>query len=66
MNNLLTSKEAAKYLGYSEGSLRTSRVKGKGLSGLDTPKFIKIGSSIRYKKEDLDAWVSGACNAMGD
>ena len=55
---LLTSTEAAKYLGYSEYSLRKSRCDGNTLCGHPTPDFIRIGTkTIRYKQESLDAWI---------
>lgn len=48
----MTTKEAAEYLGFSEISLRRWRMKGTG------PKFLKLGlRRVRYRKEDLDAWV---------
>lgn len=59
MGSLLTSKEAAAYLGYSEYTLRSSRSVGM-LSGVPTPSYLKIGVSVRYKKEDLDSWIKGA------
>lgn len=60
MTNLLKSSEAAKYLGYAEQTLRMSR-STNNLGGVPTPKFIKLGGkSVRYKKEDLDQWISEA------
>lgn len=57
---LLTSSEAAQYLGYSEYSLRKSRCDGNTLCGHPTPDFVRIGTkTIRYKKEDLDQWIEG-------
>ena len=56
---LMTTEEAAKYLGYSEYSLRKSRSKGQGtLGGKPAPPFVRIGpKTIRYKQEDLDEWI---------
>jgi len=45
---------AAEYLGYSRYSLEQFRAHGKG------PKFYKLGSTVRYTIEDLDAWVGEA------
>jgi len=60
MTHLLTSVEAAKYLSYSEQTLRMSRSTGK-LSGVKAPKFIKLGvKSVRYTQEDLDNWIAEA------
>lgn len=58
MKGLLTTTQAAEYLGYSEYTLRKSRSTGV-LCGHKTPSFIKLGTkSIRYKQSDLDDWVS--------
>lgn len=62
MSALLSSEQAAEYLGYAEYTLRSSRSTGK-LSGLDTPKFIKLGSRVRYKKDDLDSWIKDASSS---
>ena len=54
---LLTTSQAARYLGYSDGSLKVSRLSGQ-LSGVDAPKHLSIGTrTIRYKKSDLDNWI---------
>lgn len=50
--------EAATYLGYSSHSLKFSRISGV-LGGKSAPSFHKLGSAVRYKKSDLDAWVTG-------
>ena len=52
-NKLLTTKEASQYLGLSEKTLATHRVKGSG------PVFVKRGR-IFYLKPDLDAWLQEA------
>ena len=58
MKALLTTKEAAEYIGYGEQALNTSRMKGKMLGGIEPPKHVKIGNkTVRYKPSDLDAWV---------
>lgn len=48
----LTVREAADYLGISEASLNGWRTRGDG------PKFAKIGRMVRYRAEDLDAYVT--------
>lgn len=59
MKALLTTKEAAEYIGYSEHAMNTSRGKGKTLGGFNPPKHVKIGSrTVRYKLTDLDAWIA--------
>lgn len=44
---LLTTKQAAKFLGMSPASMNTWRTRGGG------PVFIKIGQLVRYKLNDL-------------
>jgi predicted DNA-binding transcriptional regulator AlpA len=49
---LLTPKEAGKILGYSESFLAQRRAAGTG------PAYVKVSSrAVRYRREDLDAWV---------
>jgi len=52
----MTEKEASAYLAelgvhYSVSSLQNQRVKGGGIP------FLKFGTRVRYRKEDVDAWV---------
>jgi hypothetical protein len=54
---LLSSKEAAKYPGVSEGMLRISRHTGELFKGVPGPKFLKLGVAIRYPQENLDEWI---------
>lgn len=50
--NLLTSRQAAEWLGIKDNWLRQMRVKGVG------PRFTRLGTrSIRYRTEDLNAYV---------
>lgn len=48
---LMTPKEAGKYLKTSIVTLAVWRHKEKG------PKFIRTGRHIKYAKEDLDAYL---------
>jgi excisionase family DNA binding protein len=50
---LLTQREAASVLRLSERTLERMRVSGI------TPKFVKVGRSIRYRQSDLDQWIAG-------
>lgn len=51
-NNLLTTKEAAKYLGVSKAFLERDRWAGARIP------FIKVGSrAVRYRQSDLDAFL---------
>lgn len=52
---LITSKQAAEALGYSEYTLRLSRTTGT-LAGVQAPAFVKLGRSVRYKQSDLNNW----------
>lgn len=52
MEELITSRQAAKMLCLSEMTLRKWRWEGKG------PQFIKVGRKVAYRSEDLTRWVS--------
>lgn len=47
----LDTKGAAAYLDCSPSFLNQGRVRGDG------PPFRKLGHSVRYKRDDLDAWM---------
>ncbi|QEY51416.1 helix-turn-helix domain-containing protein [Legionella longbeachae] len=49
--------EAANYICMSKSFLSQDRVNGALKNRTPGPKFIKIGRSIRYLKEDLDIWL---------
>ncbi|HAT6826462.1 TPA: DNA-binding protein [Legionella pneumophila] len=49
--------EAANYISMSKSFLSQDRVNGTLKNRTPGPKFIKIGRSIRYLKEDLDTWL---------
>lgn len=52
MGELFKTEEAGEYLGgVPAGTLRAWRHLGKG------PKSFAIGRNVRYRKEDLDAWL---------
>jgi predicted DNA-binding transcriptional regulator AlpA len=53
MDKLLTPREAGEYLNVTEKTLANARWSGIGV----TPKFCKIGRSIRYKQSELDAYI---------
>lgn len=53
--HLLTTKEAAKYLGISQAFLERDRWAGARIP------FVRVGSrTIRYRKEDLDLYLERA------
>ena len=47
----MNEQQVAEYLSMSVGSVRKWRRLGGG------PKFIKIGRSVRYRREDVEAWL---------
>jgi excisionase family DNA binding protein len=48
---LLNTEQVSSYIGLAKQTITELRVKGGG------PKFCKIGRAVRYKREDLDAWI---------
>ena len=50
---LLTENEAAEALRISARTLQSWRVSGGG------PRFLKIGSAVRYDRTELDKWLDG-------
>lgn len=62
MSKLLTTEQAAEYLGYSAATLNQSRSKSSGvIGGRPAPKHYKIGVKlVRYKEEDLKKWLECA------
>ena len=55
---LLTSVEAAKWLGISLSGLKSLRYKKEG------PDYIRLSErNIRYRKQDLNKWIKGKINA---
>lgn len=49
--DLLSTKEASKYLKIDSNTLWTWRDQRKG------PRFIRVGRLIKYSREDLDAYL---------
>jgi predicted DNA-binding transcriptional regulator AlpA len=58
MVDLLKENEVALKLSISLASLRRWRTEGRG------PRFLKLGSSVRYRAIDIEAWLS-SCPAGG-
>lgn len=48
---VLNEKQVANYLTVSIGTVRRWRLLRTG------PRFLKIGSAVRYKRADLEAWI---------
>lgn len=52
MDTVLTEEEVAKRLHISVASIRRWRLERRG------PQFIKVGSLVRYRPENLESWLS--------
>lgn len=53
-----SEKEASTYIGMSRSFLRKGRMNGELESSIPPPPHIRMGSrTIRYLREDLDAWL---------
>lgn len=52
-----TEKEASYYIAMSRSFLRQDRANGYRKNRTPGPRYVKIGRSIRYLKEDLDRWL---------
>ena len=52
MSNLRMETEVAKRLNVSLAPVRRWRLERRG------PAFVKVGALVRYRPQDLDAWLS--------
>ena len=52
MQSFLNEQEVSKRLNVSVATLRRWRLEKRG------PIFVKVGSLVRYRPEDLDSWVA--------
>lgn len=52
VNAYLDTREAAAYLSLSTQFLEIGRSRGYG------PRYIKMTKAVRYRRADLDAWMS--------
>ena len=52
MKPLLEEEAAAPLIGWSVSTLQKKRVAGDG------PPYVKLGRSVRYRPEDLEAYVA--------
>ncbi|MFO7877084.1 MAG: helix-turn-helix domain-containing protein [Desulfovermiculus sp.] len=50
-SHFLDTKQAAQYLNLKKNTLEIWRLRGGG------PDFVKFGRAVRYRKQDLDAYV---------
>jgi excisionase family DNA binding protein len=53
----LTTKQAAQALGIKPGTLEIWRVRGDG------PAFMKIGRAVRYRRDDIEAFMTAGRRA---
>lgn len=53
IENLLNEHDVARITALSVASVRRWRLLGIG------PKYIKIGAAVRYRYEDIVAWLQG-------
>ena len=58
MQNLLNEREASELLSISLATLRRRRTEGR------PPRFVKIGSSVRYRMEDVEAFIQSALSPV--
>lgn len=60
-NKYLRTPDAAHHLGMSPGTLEVFRAQDKDaghqFGGVVGPKFLLLGTAVRYLREDLDAWA---------
>jgi predicted DNA-binding transcriptional regulator AlpA len=57
---LLTEHDVARITGLSVASIRRFRLFRQG------PKFLKLNSAVRYRPEDLKAWLESRPSGGGD
>ena len=50
--DVMNTKEAAGYVRLGKPTLERFRISGDGLV------YVKLGSAVRYRKADLDAWLA--------
>ena len=55
---VLTEKEAAKYIRMSRSFLSQDRMNGYREGRTPGPKYMKLGRAIRYHRQDLDEWLT--------
>lgn len=55
--SLLNTEQAAMRLNLAKATLEAMRVRGGG------PLFVRLGRAVRYRAEDLDAWIGARVHA---
>ena len=51
----LSTRPAGYYINQSEGWMKKAR---RGHTDIPGPRFLKIGKTVTYLREDLDAWLN--------
>ena len=59
LEELLTEHDVARITGLSVASTRRWRLLRQG------PKYLKIGAAVRYKPEDITAWLESRPSGGG-
>ena len=59
LNTLLNEHDVARVTGLSVSSVRRWRLLRQG------PKYLKIGAAVRYKAEDVSAWLESRPSGGG-
>ena len=54
---LLTTEEAAEYIGVKATTLEQYRTTGQINDQTPMPAYVKIGNLVRYEKTELDHWI---------
>ena len=52
---LLNERQVSEVLSISVASVRRWRLLRQG------PKYVKIGAAVRYKPEEVAAWIESSC-----
>lgn len=61
-SDILTIDQAAKYLSIPKATLYTWRTRRAGYG----PRAVRFGSCLRYRRSDLDAWVTEHLEPVAD
>lgn len=59
LQELLTERDVSRITGMSVASIRRWRLLRQG------PRFIKVGAAVRYKTEDIAAWLESRPSGGG-
>ena len=51
VDRLMTTRDVADFLQINPNTLEQWRVRGRG------PDFVRVGSRVRYRREDVEAWL---------